>query len=407
MKNIFYSFIILFLFSTNVHIVYAQTPANCVAGEGEYCLLEPLPCIEGAGTICEQGKTTPKISFQDYVGYVFKLALAAAVFLAVIVIIYSGFEYMLSGASITSKETAKKRIQSATQGLVGVFVSYLILQTVDPRLVRIETTIPKIDIVLDRSVMYFQNILERDLRNLSNERRETVINLEIKKLSTESEIRELQKKLDNREITDDEYKRAILIKNQERANIMVAQTKALADGIGISNYRLAQQSIFDPSKNATKDTVTSIENFNQYTNTRVENVLINDKYPTGTTNVIQNSYNEKINAIIAINPKTQDNYDAINNLSKQRDFYISQIKEDVDTKEHFTNSIGNPSLIEYVAYKAKRALNSNYLTNRLNEYKANLSDPKKSLGSGIPDDQYKEIMTTRIMEISNELEIKY
>ncbi|MEK7095409.1 MAG: pilin [Patescibacteria group bacterium] len=128
MKKIFIYSLIILAFSAQV--VNAQA-------KNEYTLLEPLPAVDGSGKVMD------KIDLNTYIEYVFKFSIALAVFLAVIMIIWGGFEYMLSEIPFI-KTNAKSRITNAIMGLLGALVSYLILVTIDPRLVQINTTIDPI-----------------------------------------------------------------------------------------------------------------------------------------------------------------------------------------------------------------------------------------------------------------------
>jgi hypothetical protein len=88
-----------------------------------YELLEPLP--EGQGEIVETGLT-------DYLSWLFKFALAAAAFLAVLQIVIGGLQIISGGASETARSNAKKRIQDALWGLLLAFGAVLILETISP-----------------------------------------------------------------------------------------------------------------------------------------------------------------------------------------------------------------------------------------------------------------------------------
>ena len=133
MKNILFYILIISLFVP----ILSKAQSN-----DKYTLLEPLPCVEGIGN-CDISKLQTEISINDYVGYVYKFSIALAVFLAVVMIIYGGFEYMLSEA-LPTKMDAKGRIWKAITGLIMVLASYLILRTIDPRFVQVYTTIPPI-----------------------------------------------------------------------------------------------------------------------------------------------------------------------------------------------------------------------------------------------------------------------
>jgi hypothetical protein len=112
-----------------------------------YTLLEPLPCIEGTGQNCTNSingvSSISEVNIENYIRYVFKLAIAIAVFLATVEIIWGGFEWMLSAVPYVKLE-GKKRISNAIFGLLAALASYLILRTIDPRLVLVNTRLPQI-----------------------------------------------------------------------------------------------------------------------------------------------------------------------------------------------------------------------------------------------------------------------
>jgi hypothetical protein len=124
-------FILLPLFS------FAQIPP-------EYQLLEPLPCIDGTGQKCTDG-AIKSINTNGYIVFLFKFSIAFAAVAAVVVIIISGFQYATTDI-ISSKGSAVARIQSALMGLVTILASILILQTIDPRLVQINTFLEPLNI---------------------------------------------------------------------------------------------------------------------------------------------------------------------------------------------------------------------------------------------------------------------
>lgn len=116
--------------------IFILLPALSFAQVTEYQLLEPLPCIEGVGQTCNSSGLIEKINTNAYVVYVFKFSIAFAAVAAVMVIIISGFQYATSDI-ISTKGNAKERINNALMGLVTILASYLILQTIDPRLVEL------------------------------------------------------------------------------------------------------------------------------------------------------------------------------------------------------------------------------------------------------------------------------
>lgn len=117
-------------------------------GADTYTLLEPLPAIDGTGQAnCEPNNgMICKIDTQTYLSYVYKFAIAFAAVAAVVMIMYAGFEYATTDI-IGTKSAAKARIYNALMGLATMLASYLILQTIDPRLVQVETTLPEVKVV--------------------------------------------------------------------------------------------------------------------------------------------------------------------------------------------------------------------------------------------------------------------
>ena len=101
-------------------------------GLGEYTPLAPLGdgvsvSTEGNGAVYFEG--------------VFRLALGIAGVLAVLMIVVGGVRYMLSDA-FTSKEGAKNQIWAAIWGLLILFASVLILETINPGLLNLEINPP-------------------------------------------------------------------------------------------------------------------------------------------------------------------------------------------------------------------------------------------------------------------------
>lgn len=102
-----------------------------------YELLAPLP---GEGLADE----TVEVGFSDYLSWIFKFALLAAAFLAVIQITIGGVQYTIGGASESARSDAKKRIEQAIWGLLLALAAVLILYTINPDLVKNGFSIPDI-----------------------------------------------------------------------------------------------------------------------------------------------------------------------------------------------------------------------------------------------------------------------
>ena len=127
-------------------IVLAPSSAGIAqaAATSNYVLLEPLPGVStDTSTACAGGSTSAscQTDFLTYLGGILKLAIAAAGVLAVVMITFGGFEYIMS-ASVGGKSNAKEIIQNALVGLFLALASYLILYTVNPSLTILKFQLP-------------------------------------------------------------------------------------------------------------------------------------------------------------------------------------------------------------------------------------------------------------------------
>lgn len=103
---------------------------------------EPLVTLPGAGgNVYQTDENTNRqfIDFNtfqlgDYVNFIFKLALGVLMVLSVIMIIIAGVQYM-TVESIYGKSNARSRITNAVTGLLVALGIFIILSTINPRLV--------------------------------------------------------------------------------------------------------------------------------------------------------------------------------------------------------------------------------------------------------------------------------
>jgi uncharacterized YccA/Bax inhibitor family protein len=95
-----------------------------------YTFLEPIGEI-----------STVDASGPEYFTIVYNTALTITVALALIMIVVAGVEYTTSWASPSAKGVAKTRIASAIGGLILALISYLLLSTINPDLLKV--VIPK------------------------------------------------------------------------------------------------------------------------------------------------------------------------------------------------------------------------------------------------------------------------
>jgi ABC-type nickel/cobalt efflux system permease component RcnA len=94
----------------------------------------------------EIGGVSPTGGLTDYIRYLYLFGLGLVGITALGALVYGGFMYMLSG-TITSKDEAKKWIWGAISGLILALAAYLILNTINPDLLKLkEPTLPEVEI---------------------------------------------------------------------------------------------------------------------------------------------------------------------------------------------------------------------------------------------------------------------
>ena len=101
----------------------------------------PLAPIEGTtiGPCATSDPSNPncKTNLSVYLTGIFKVGVAGAGVLAFLMIVWGGFTY-LSTDVITGKEEGKARIERAVGGLILALTSYIILNTINPKLVELD-----------------------------------------------------------------------------------------------------------------------------------------------------------------------------------------------------------------------------------------------------------------------------
>lgn len=113
MKKIFLPLILASLFLSDA------APASAI----DYAPLEPLPGLQGV----------QNIDFPQFLGAVFKLLITAGALFAVILLVWGGIAYILSGGGVEVGE-AKKRIWAALYGFLILVGAWLMLYTINPTL---------------------------------------------------------------------------------------------------------------------------------------------------------------------------------------------------------------------------------------------------------------------------------
>lgn len=113
---------VLFLQTTGV-LLWFFVVAPVVSA---YETLEPLPGVP-------QG-SSPTVG--GYLSSIYILGIGLAGVLAVLMIVIGGIQYIGSGMSPSAKEDAKGRITSAILGLLLALLSYIILNAINPDLLK-------------------------------------------------------------------------------------------------------------------------------------------------------------------------------------------------------------------------------------------------------------------------------
>ena len=361
-----------------------------------YKLIEPLPCIDGVGN-CKAGDLQKEIEINDYILYVYKFTIGISVFLAIIMIIWGGFLTITSEIPYV-KSDGKDKITNAAVGLVMVLVSYIILATIDPRLVNINTTIEPIkanDLDL-KAVKDFRTALSNELRTMSAEN-------QIKIQEIESNVKDLQKEKDGVDAailygdsiydgTSENLELKSKNLQQQINNELVSKDAILAESNGSINFATVL------SNSGNTDAVS------QYIAKPIDNTSGTTPRPTNSPNTIQNQYNQKINDILALSNSSGN---TVQKLERQRDFYIAQAQEEVEF-QRFVESQKNgtvntapaiPTMGAYQGSNANMNVDVNYLEKKLVQYKADIVDLNKQANSGLQLTDYSRILQARINTI--------
>lgn len=135
----------IFMVATSVSplTVSAQSSSTYVGNPSKngpaqpYTPLSPLPTCTGVG--CSNSVST-SVNFQGYIQNTFNFIIFVAAAAAVFMITYGGFQYMTTD-SVQGKSEGLKKARNAVYGLLLVLGSFLILRTIDPRLVAIPSTL--------------------------------------------------------------------------------------------------------------------------------------------------------------------------------------------------------------------------------------------------------------------------
>ncbi len=111
-----------------------------VAHAQDYTPIAPLP---GTYTGAEGSETT---NIALYLSGLFKLMIALGAALAILFAIIGGVQYVAASINPSAKATALEKVQGALIGLTIILASYLLLNSINPDLVRFNYLLPPIGI---------------------------------------------------------------------------------------------------------------------------------------------------------------------------------------------------------------------------------------------------------------------
>lgn len=126
-KNWLFLFSFLVIFSFMQFLIVNSVSAECKEGDGKICLNVPLSGLD-EGVSTEGGAVG---IFKEYVGAIYVFGAGLVLVVAVIMIIIGGYETMFKGG-VEGNIAGKERIIQALLGVVLVFLSALILHSINP-----------------------------------------------------------------------------------------------------------------------------------------------------------------------------------------------------------------------------------------------------------------------------------
>jgi hypothetical protein len=128
MKKVFFTLLITFVLLGGLT---SLVPVQIVAADPAPTYT-PLAPIKTPG-----GGEVPTNDFPAYLQAMYKIGIGACFVLGVIMFTWAGIEYIIS-ESMNTKGDAKKRITAALIGLAIALLSYLLLYTINPNLLKIQ-----------------------------------------------------------------------------------------------------------------------------------------------------------------------------------------------------------------------------------------------------------------------------
>jgi|GEM_PF-5708736 len=164
-----------------------------------YATLSPLPCIESPATANSPavtcggtGNLMTNVDITGYVQKMFNLFIAIAGVAAVFMGVMGGFEYMTTDA-FRGKDDAKKKLKGAAGGLILVLCSFLILRTINPRLVDIPVgLVAPLGVHIDPNALTFINDMGYTYDSIINQLSTERLTLQTVRSNVQTQISDLQ-----------------------------------------------------------------------------------------------------------------------------------------------------------------------------------------------------------------------
>lgn len=97
------------------------------------------PKVVAGNTFQENGDTYLSIPYlAEYISAIYRYIIVVSAILGIVVILFAGFGWMISGGSSEKISESKKKIGGAIMGLLIALLSYTLLYTVNPKLVELD-----------------------------------------------------------------------------------------------------------------------------------------------------------------------------------------------------------------------------------------------------------------------------
>lgn len=313
---------------------------------GQYTVLAPLPCIQGGGVSCPGGNLAlqSQVSFQTYIQYILNLAIALSAVIAVFQIVWGGFQYITSTIPGVKSDGAKK-IKNAVFGLILVLASYLILRTIDPRLVQIpDTLVPQLTLNTNITTDATQNFLDQ-LQSAANNQSTDYQNAKTDQTNAQNQAATIQSQLNSVNQELQSYYSGDTDMTQDKVDLLAAERQNLVNQLNYQNnaqvvagatqgmvaslQTSTQSAIADPSDNSTNTTSSvqgRIDQINTLYNNAVATMDQNANPPDPTQKqALDNQYNYALAELTVDKFETQQDIGSTNEATING--YINKITD--------------------------------------------------------------------------------